>query len=115
MNTIVLSGKPISTQHAYKQHGKIRFMTNEAKALKEQYQWEAKSQWKGKPLIEDLKVKVSLYFGDKRVRDWDNWHKITMDALTGIVWVDDSQIKEAVVIMHYDKEKPRIEINVTNL
>lgn len=39
-----------------------------------------------------------------------------MDALTGIVYDDDSQIKKALVeIMEVDKEKPRIEIIITPL
>ena len=35
-----------------------------------------------------------------------------MDALTGIVWEDDSQIVEAVVRKNHDKEQPRIVILV---
>ena len=109
---IVLSGNPISTNNAYRSHGKIRYMTNEAKALKEQYWLEAKSQWKRKPLTDDLEAKIRIFFSDKRKRDWDNYHKMTMDALTGIVYVDDHQIRRARVELYYDKENPRIEINL---
>jgi hypothetical protein len=35
-------------------------------ALKEQYEWEAKPQWKGKPLAGDVAVSITLYFGTKR-------------------------------------------------
>jgi len=38
-----------------------------------------------------------------------------MDALTGIVWEDDSQIVEALVKKRYDKENPRIEIVINTL
>jgi Holliday junction resolvase RusA-like endonuclease len=38
-----------------------------------------------------------------------------MDALTGIVYEDDSQITEAYVVKDYDKENPRIEINIKQL
>lgn len=109
---IVLTGNPLSTQNAYLQHGKIRFMKKEAKERKEQYQWEARSQWKGFPLKTELGIRIRLYFGDKRRRDWDNFHKLSMDALTGIVWEDDSQIREAHITLHYDKQKPRIEIEI---
>lgn len=109
---IVLHGNPISTQHAYGQHGKIRYMKKTAKDLKEQYQWEAKSQWKKKPLTTDLSIIIRLFFGDKRRRDWDNWHKISMDSLSGIVFEDDSQIREATITLHQDKTDPRIEIEI---
>lgn len=109
---ITLTGNPISTQHAYGQHGKIRYMKKDAKDLKEQYQWEAKSQWKKKPLTDEIAVSIKLFFKDHRRRDWDNWHKISCDALTGIVWEDDNQIRKATVEMYHDKQKPRIEIEI---
>lgn len=110
MRKIVLTGAPISTQHAYGQTGNRRYMTTKAKNLKESYQWEAKSQWKDEPLECDLFVDIVLYFKDKRRRDWDNWHKISQDSLEGIVYKDDSQIQEAHVIKAIDKNNPRIEI-----
>lgn len=112
---IILTGTPISTQHAYGQHGKIRYMKKDAKDRKEQYQWEAKSQWKSPMLLERIKIVIELFFGDKRVRDWDNYHKISMDALSGIVWKDDSQVKVATVKVNEDKQNPRIEIWIESL
>jgi len=88
------------------------YMTAEGKALKEQYQWEAKSQWKGKPLQGDVEVSVTLYFSRRGKHDWDNFHKLWADALTGIVWEDDGQVKKARVTVEYDKARPRIEIGV---
>ena len=89
-------------------------MTPAGKALKEQYQWEAKAQWRGKPLAGDIEVSITLYFGTKRAADWDNFHKLSCDALSGIVYDDDKQIKYATVTMAYDKASPRIEISVTS-
>lgn len=89
-------------------------MTNEAKSLKESYQKQAKSQWKKPILGGELEVAIKMYFGTKRKSDWDNFHKLSMDALTGIVWVDDSQIVRAHVCKLYDKENPRIEIDILN-
>lgn len=109
---IILTGTPISTQNAYGQHGKIRYLKPNARLRKEEYQWQAKSQWRGKKLDYELFIIVDIFFQDKRVRDWDNWHKISMDALTDIVWVDDSQVQESLVIKNYDKENPRIEIEI---
>ena len=109
---IVLKGKPKSTQWIYAQSGRIRFMKKEAKELKEDYSWQARQQYKGKPLEGTLEVYITVFYYTKRRIDWDNWHKLSMDALTGIVWVDDSQIRKATVVLDYDKLSPRIEIDV---
>lgn len=113
MIQITLKWKPISTQNAYLQRGKIRFMRKEAKQTKESYIWQVKSQYKWPVLEIPLQIEIKLYFWDKRIRDWDNWHKISMDALTGIIYKDDSQIKKATIeIMEIDKLNPRIELTI---
>jgi Holliday junction resolvase RusA-like endonuclease len=114
--TIVLFGEPKSTQHIYRTACRGRFptlyMTPEGKALKEVYQWAAKSQWKGKPLEGDIEVSITLYFGTKRRADLDNFNKLSLDALTGIAYVDDSQIGMLTVVRSFDKSRPRIEVAV---
>lgn len=108
---IILKGNPISSQNAYWQHGKIRYMKKWAKATKDSYILQARNQYKAPPLCDNLSVYIRLYFKDKRVRDWDNWHKVSMDSLTWIIYEDDSQIKLATIqIMEQDKENPRIEL-----
>jgi Holliday junction resolvase RusA-like endonuclease len=44
----------------------------------------------------------------------DNFNKLWQDALTGIVYEDDSQIAELHLYRDYDKARPRIEIEVVN-
>ena len=39
-----------------------------------------------------LMVSIRLFMPDRRRRDIDNYNKILLDSLTGIVWEDDSQI-----------------------
>jgi Holliday junction resolvase RusA-like endonuclease len=116
---LVLHGEPKSTQHIYGLACRGRFpqkyLTPEGKRLKEQYQWEAKAQWKGKPLAGDIDVSITLYFGTRRRADWDNFHKLSMDALSGIAYEDDSQIKQATVALAYDKERPRIEVTCSGM
>jgi Holliday junction resolvase RusA-like endonuclease len=92
------------------------YMTPEGKALKEAYQWEAKSQWKGKPLEDDdIEVSITLYFGTKRRADLDNFNKLSLDALTGIAYEDDSQIVALHLRRAYDKQNPRIEVSLSEL
>ena len=55
--TIVLTGEPKSTQHLYKFSTRpvpTMYMTAEGKAQKEAYAWEAKSQWRDKPLADTI-------------------------------------------------------------
>lgn len=112
---ITLFGNPMSTGSIYRFHSKGGYITKKGRELKESYQLLARQQWREEPLQGDLGVKIWLWFGDKRRRDFDNFHKLSIDALNGIVWEDDSQIKEAVILLCYDKENPRIEIEVTKL
>lgn len=113
---ITLKGNPQSTNHIYKSRSIGKFvsvyMSKEGKDLKESYQWQAKSQWKSKPLTGDIDLRVELFFGDLRKRDIDNYNKLILDALTGIVYEDDSQIQSLLIVKNYDKKNPRITIQV---
>lgn len=116
VKTIILLGEPRSTGGIYKvtTWGGIprTYMTDFGKNLKQSYFIQALNQWKQKTLVGEVKINIRLYFGNKRKNDWDNFHKLSMDALTGVVWVDDSQIMEAHVYKSYDKQNPRIEIDI---
>ena len=89
-----------------------RYLSNKAKTLKEDYQWQILQQYKDEPLKGDLAVYIKTYHGSKHKSDWDNFHKLSMDAMTGMVYEDDSQIVKAVVEKYYDKDNPRIEIEI---
>jgi Holliday junction resolvase RusA-like endonuclease len=116
MGRIVLKGEPKSTQHIYRAACRgpfpTTYMTAEGKAIKEAYQWEAKAQWRDKPTAMNLNVSISFYFKTKRRRDLDNQNKLVLDALTGIVYEDDSQIDELHLYRKYDAGDPRIEIDI---
>jgi Holliday junction resolvase RusA-like endonuclease len=87
-------------------------MTPEGKAIKEAYQLEARSQWHDKPITDQLELSITLFFGTKRKADLDNFNKLSLDALTGIVYEDDSQIRALHIRRDYDPARPRIEIEV---
>ena len=73
METIVLSGEPKSTNHIYKSVCRGAFpsvyLSAEGKTLKTAYQWEAKAQWRGAPLKDELALSVRFFFGTKRKAD----------------------------------------------
>ncbi len=85
-------------------------MTKDGKDLKESYQWQAKSQWKAKPLEGAVEVEIKLFFKNKRQHDIDNYGKLLLDSLTGIVYLDDSQVCKMTVVKGLDSKNPRIEI-----
>lgn len=113
---IVLLGEPKSTNNIYKSTCRGRFasvyMSKEGKDLKESYTLQAINQFKKKPHECELEVTVNLYHGTHRRSDIDNFNKILFDSLTGLVWVDDSQIVVLTTRKHYDKNNPRIEIEI---
>lgn len=114
---IILLGKPRSTGTLYKTMCRgnfpMTYLIQQGKDLKEDYAQQARLQWKSKPIKENgIVLDITVYTGDKRKSDWDNFHKLSMDALTGIVWEDDSLITDANVHKRYDKENPRIEITI---
>ena len=110
MQKIILTGAPISTNSCYRHSRNITYLTPKARKLRKDYTTQAQQQWKKPPLKTELFIDIILYFGDKRKRDWDNYHKLSMDSLEGVVFENDCQIKEATVHKEYDKENPRIEI-----
>ncbi|MDQ0316386.1 RusA family crossover junction endodeoxyribonuclease [Amorphus orientalis] len=117
--TITLLGEPKSTSHIYHYHCKFGrpagYMTAAGKALKEDYQWQARSQWSGPPLAGPLCVEVTLFFGTRRKADIDNFNKLWADALTGIAYEDDSQIERLTIVKGYDKARPRVEVALSPL
>ena len=62
----------------------------------------------------DVVVYITLYFDDHRRHDVDNYQKITLDAMTGTVWLDDNQIVKVTTEKFHAKErKTIIEVNAS--
>lgn len=113
---IVLKGQPLSTQHIYRSVCRgsfpVRYMTREGKDLKELYQSEARNQYKGKVILANCDMEIILFFKDKRRRDVDNYNKLVLDSLEGVVYEDDKQVQKLTVEKRISVEDPRIEIKV---
>ena len=109
---IILEWQVLSNQSIYLQRGKMRFIKKEAKELKAKWVEEVKKQWKWEPVDYELWIGITYYHWDRRIRDIDNYWKIVLDCMTGIVYKDDSQIQYMYLGKKYDKENPRVEIIV---
>lgn len=110
---IVLIGVPRSTNHIYKFFRSRMYMTAAGTALKRSYQLQAKLQFGNKLIITNpIALKIILFFNDKRKRDIDNYNKILLDSMSGIVYEDDVQIQMLTIVKQYDKKQPRVEIEI---
>lgn len=115
LGKITLLGEPKSTQHIYKitcRPYPTIYMTAEGKAIKEDYTWQAKSQWRQPLLDVPFGMNVYFYHGTKRKQDIDNYLKLAFDSCSRVVWSDDNLIYEMHSYKRYDKENPRIEFEI---
>lgn len=125
MNKINLSllKTPPSTQHAYVNRAvakskMIRFLSKEAKEYKELIRnafltkygsvTDDKSFFGNVP----LEVEIHLNFPTAHRKDFDNYHKVTGDALEGLVYDDDSQIVKATIYKESKSKTPGYTITI---
>lgn len=111
---LVLRAMPLTTNSLYAHVGKRRFMTSKGRTNKEEMGWEARTQYRGRPLEGALNAQISLWWPDKRNHDVDNI-KSLLDAMTGILWNDDGQIQELSIKKGVDTQNSRVEIVVESL
>jgi len=113
---IIFKGQPLSTQTIYRSvcRGKFAtvYMTPKGKAMKEYYQLEAKTQYKKEVSSEPLEMEINIFFKSKHKHDIDNFNKLILDSLQGIVYEDDNQIETIKIHKEICKDNPRVEINL---
>ena len=67
------------------------------------------------PLGAEYEVELAIFNGTKLARDGTNILKSVEDALNGIAWHDDKQIRRATWSDSLDRNNPRVEITITVL
>ena len=77
--------------------------------------WQCKDQFKHRPLLGPLGINFIFYREDRRRVDLDNLEKAMLDGLKGILYEDDSQIKQKSGEMCYNKEHPGVEVDIWQL
>jgi len=60
----------------------------------------------------DIRLHLEFHHNTRRKNDVDNYAKPIMDFMSDIVYLDDQQVTELNVKKFYDKEHPRIVIEV---
>ncbi|MFP6591226.1 MAG: RusA family crossover junction endodeoxyribonuclease [Candidatus Latescibacterota bacterium] len=63
----------------------------------------------------NVRVVLRLFVPDRRRCDLDNCAKAVLDGLSGIAFVDDSQVADLHVTRSIDADNPRAEIEVSPL
>ena len=109
--TLTFLTLPISTNQLYRVFNNRSIISARGRTNKEAIGWEARQQYRGKPLDGPVAAKIALWWPDRRKHDLDNI-KALLDACTGILWEDDGQIVELHLSKGYDKERPRVEMTV---
>ena len=113
MIRVELSIMPPSVNSLWVNKPNGRYKSKKGKIFEETARSELKNQFRCKPLANGLKVRIRLYFKDKRKRDIDNYNKAILDSMTKIIYEDDSQIEELnvkkLVGCGFDKVKIEVE------
>lgn len=98
MQTIVwtakIEGKPVSTNTAYptSRQGR-RYMSKAGKEYKALVRDTAQYTYPHRePIGGPIQIHITYTFGDKRIRDVNNYDKIIVDALEGIIYKNDTQV-----------------------
>lgn len=74
--------------------------------------WQARAQFDHRPLLGPLGIEFIFYREDRRKVDLDNLEKAMLDGLQGILFEDDSQIKEKKAVLEHSKEMPGVKVSV---
>lgn len=111
---VIENFKSVSLNHSYSQRQGRRYLDPAAKNAKEVISWAAKMACKHEPIETDVEVIITLVFGNKQRRDLDNYVKLILDSLTGICFLDDSQITDLTVMKRFQKN-PAVMIEINEL
>lgn len=113
MKTITLLTKPVPINQKYFVVRGRMLLSTKYRDAKEAMMWEIKSAMGNfSPLTGSVELNIMFYHGDKRKHDIDNCLKILLDAMSGIIYEDDSQIDAMHIYKEVDKKNPRTIIQV---
>lgn len=100
------------------------YTPSKTRSYENSLKWEAKIAMKGKPWTGPVYVEVRACMPLPKTKpkspwptgkpDCDNFLKVSLDALNGIVWVDDAQVVAATIHKEYDNH-PRLHITARRL
>lgn len=111
MQTIVISTKPVSINARYTISRGKNILSRDYRSAKEAIAWEINSQWHEDLITEDVTLNFLIYYKGRKP-DIDAYHKIVLDAMTGVVYKDDAQVNELHTFRMQDKDNPRLIVQI---
>jgi Holliday junction resolvase RusA-like endonuclease len=115
----VIEGVPLTKDNTkiYNPRTGKFFLPKKLKQYEEYVKWQILQQKpKNFKMIENpVSLQLNFYFPDYKRRDVLNYTKSLCDALSGLVYKDDSLIEIANIQKFIDKKKPRVEIKVEEI
>ena len=113
--SLPLKALSLNTAYPSNKFGR-RYLTQEGKDYKEAIGYLIKSKYKNK-VNEDSKfiVFIDFYFADNRRRDIDDYFKLLLDAVSGIIWADDSQIWVLGGTKHHKSKNYEIALDIRKI
>lgn len=70
--------------------------------------------WEKAKKGEWIYIDLAFYFPDKRIRDSHNCLKLLLDALEGIIFVNDYSVIPRIQVVELDRDNPRTLIKVSS-
>ena len=120
MDKLVIPVAP-SVNHAYRNfdngNRRMRVPTKKTEQFKQEAGWIAKAwrahtSWVIPPEDQKIIVRMWVYWQNRSRRDADNLFKVTLDALTGILYLDDRMCLPRVMDFSVDRTNPRVELEL---
>ena len=105
---------PPSANSYWRHVGNRVLLSKEARLYRGMCELAAVAQWKGAPLEGPVRIHADVYMADKR-GDLMNREKQLLDAIQGVVMLNDSQVVDMRMVRHLDKLRPRVELTVESV
>ena len=113
---LTILGEPISKQRPRFTNGRA-YTPLKTREAEEWIGWQIKSAYPGLiPFPEYAFGVIRLFYqSNQQRRDLDNMVKLVLDACTGIVWNDDSQVTEIFCHVFRGETEPKTELRIYSL
>jgi crossover junction endodeoxyribonuclease RusA len=102
---------PPSVNRFWRTYRGRMLVSREGRAWKQLADVAVAAQCRQRVLGGDVQVSIVAYFPDKR-RDLDNAIKPALDCMQGSAYANDRQIVRIIAEKRYDKQNPRLEIEL---
>lgn len=77
--------------------GRSSYVPARTAAWKERVGWAARQAHRGRPVAGRVTVAIAVHLMPGAAGDVDNYAKAILDAMTGVVYLDDQQVRRLVV------------------